>query len=127
MSIMFFFTSRRRHTRCALVTGVQTCALPIYQTTRSRGDRLVGGRRAAGAEARRGMSFWTDALRALQQAALLQYKVDQALSVAEEARRHSIETRERVIQIEAFLDLAARHAGAPPLPERCLQNGSAPT
>src|SRR3546814_5240338 len=27
---MFFFSSRRRHTRCALVTGVQTCALPIY-------------------------------------------------------------------------------------------------
>src|SRR3546814_8577270 len=25
-----FFASRRRHTRCALVTGVQTCALPIY-------------------------------------------------------------------------------------------------
>src|SRR3546814_5118910 len=25
----FFFPSRRRHTRCALVTGVQTCALPI--------------------------------------------------------------------------------------------------
>src|SRR3546814_4315012 len=25
----FFFASRRRHTRCALVTGVQTCALPI--------------------------------------------------------------------------------------------------
>src|SRR3546814_5822757 len=26
----FFFSSSRRHTRCALVTGVQTCALPIY-------------------------------------------------------------------------------------------------
>src|SRR3546814_6248205 len=26
----FLFSSRRRHTRCALVTGVQTCALPIY-------------------------------------------------------------------------------------------------
>src|SRR3546814_5982466 len=30
----FFFSSRRRHTRCALVTGVQTCALPI-----SHGDQ----------------------------------------------------------------------------------------
>src|SRR3546814_15196386 len=28
--ILFFFSSRRRHTRCALVTGVQTCALPIF-------------------------------------------------------------------------------------------------
>src|SRR3546814_2855681 len=26
---LFFFSSRRRHTSCALVTGVQTCALPI--------------------------------------------------------------------------------------------------
>src|SRR3546814_3658219 len=33
----FFFSSRRRHTRCALVTGVQTCALPIW----ARGIRLV--------------------------------------------------------------------------------------
>src|SRR3546814_9091182 len=28
----FFFSSRRRHTRCALVTGVQTCALPISRS-----------------------------------------------------------------------------------------------
>src|SRR3546814_6912182 len=27
--MVFFLSSRRRHTRCALVTGVQTCALPI--------------------------------------------------------------------------------------------------
>src|SRR3546814_10195681 len=27
--LCFLFSSRRRHTRCALVTGVQTCALPI--------------------------------------------------------------------------------------------------
>src|SRR3546814_6726126 len=26
----FFVSSRRRHTSCALVTGVQTCALPIF-------------------------------------------------------------------------------------------------
>src|SRR3546814_15693720 len=29
MFVIFFFSSRRRHTSCALVTGVQTCALPI--------------------------------------------------------------------------------------------------
>src|SRR3546814_14646106 len=34
----FFFSSRRRHTRCALVTGVQTCALPIC---RSAGEYKV--------------------------------------------------------------------------------------
>src|SRR3546814_2404951 len=31
---MYFFSSRRRHTICALVTGVQTCALPISQLER---------------------------------------------------------------------------------------------
>src|SRR3546814_4492583 len=30
IALSFCFSSRRRHTRCALVTGVQTCALPIY-------------------------------------------------------------------------------------------------
>src|SRR3546814_17377471 len=34
--VLFFFSSRRRHTRCALVTGVQTCALPIYVDERRR-------------------------------------------------------------------------------------------
>src|SRR3546814_7819600 len=32
MYLFFFFSSRRRHTRCALVTGVQTCALPISRS-----------------------------------------------------------------------------------------------
>src|SRR3546814_7193772 len=32
--MVFFFSSRRRHTRCALVTGVQTCALPICSRKR---------------------------------------------------------------------------------------------
>src|SRR3546814_5279772 len=32
----FFFSSRRRHTMCALVTGVQTCALPILGMTKLR-------------------------------------------------------------------------------------------
>src|SRR3546814_11223768 len=34
--VVFFFSSRRRHTRCALVTGVQTCALPIHQDNDDR-------------------------------------------------------------------------------------------
>src|SRR3546814_11727123 len=36
--MFFFFSSRRRHTRCALVTGVQTCALPIYACRDAIGD-----------------------------------------------------------------------------------------
>src|SRR3546814_5077355 len=38
--ICFFFSSRRRHTRCALVTGVQTCALPISLTVGVPHDTL---------------------------------------------------------------------------------------
>src|SRR3546814_5900929 len=38
--LFFFFSSRRRHTSCALVTGVQTCALPIWPR---RAPHLGGG------------------------------------------------------------------------------------
>src|SRR3546814_2020625 len=38
LCVFFFFSSRRRHTRCALVTGVQTCALPISW---ARGRKLM--------------------------------------------------------------------------------------
>src|SRR3546814_6557773 len=51
--IVFFFSSRRRHTRCALVTGVQTCALPIsaghlsfYAQTGGRAPALRAVRQA---------------------------------------------------------------------------------
>src|SRR3546814_3075825 len=33
LSVFVFFSSRRRHTICALVTGVQTCALPIFSVS----------------------------------------------------------------------------------------------
>src|SRR5881409_4097571 len=35
----FFFSSRRRHTRCETVTGVQTCALPIWSPGRRAAAR----------------------------------------------------------------------------------------
>src|SRR3546814_6786932 len=41
---MFFFASRRRHTRCALVTGVQTCALPISCSTDFAWETKADGR-----------------------------------------------------------------------------------
>src|SRR3546814_2143449 len=41
---VFFFSSRRRHTRCALVTGVQTCALPICSLLGAHGEDLLGRR-----------------------------------------------------------------------------------
>src|SRR3546814_2375331 len=48
--VFFFFSSRRRHTRCALVTGVQTCALPI--SVRALGGKFayLGASRGAGGQ-----------------------------------------------------------------------------
>src|SRR3546814_2133048 len=39
--ILFFCASRRRHTRCALVTGVQTCALPIENKRNVGLNRMI--------------------------------------------------------------------------------------
>src|SRR3546814_21039154 len=38
--VLFFLSSRRLHTRCALVTGVQTCALPIFGSGTDTSRRL---------------------------------------------------------------------------------------
>src|SRR3546814_3544684 len=46
MFIVFYFSIGIRHTRCALVTGVQTCALPIYAHQDSPTD-VIRPRRAA--------------------------------------------------------------------------------
>src|SRR3546814_5444156 len=45
---VFFFSSRRRHTRCALVTGVQTCALPIFASSMTPQATSLGQALAAG-------------------------------------------------------------------------------
>src|SRR3546814_15230526 len=48
--VVLFFSSRRRHTRCALVTGVQTCALPIstkLSCSRPKRERPTIRRRAS--------------------------------------------------------------------------------
>src|SRR3546814_3502482 len=55
---VFFFSSRRRHTRCALVTGVQTCALPICLVRAADPDRMVRARANDGA-GRAGMNETT--------------------------------------------------------------------
>src|SRR3546814_8994944 len=47
-TVCFFFSSRRRHTRCALVTGVQTCALPIFIPLPRDLEAEQGGEAGAG-------------------------------------------------------------------------------
>src|SRR3546814_8214763 len=41
--LVCFFAMRRRHTRCALVTGVQTCALPISLTAVAAAESISAG------------------------------------------------------------------------------------
>src|SRR3546814_4930047 len=63
---MFFFSSRRRHTRCALVTGVQTCLFRFHgeisgcrvcpQVIRGRGKQLADG--SHGIEVEEGITVW---------------------------------------------------------------------
>src|SRR3546814_8839901 len=54
-----FFASRRRHTRGALVTGVQTCSLPIYDiyTINSKLDHVIEGANAGVDEVRASIDF----------------------------------------------------------------------
>src|SRR3546814_2740613 len=52
MYLFFFFSRRRRHTVCALVTGVQTCALPILASI------ILTGLSSARAHHRRGSVGW---------------------------------------------------------------------
>src|SRR3546814_4854211 len=66
-SICFFFSSRRRHTRCALVTGVQTCALPILRAAPAFADfamQAIAVLPATGVErVRRGLAAGGDEFR----------------------------------------------------------------
>src|SRR3546814_10063584 len=59
--VTFFFSSRRRHTRCALVTGVQTCALPILFRRRSGAEG--GGQRQYDEPVRRLTRAWRGGFR----------------------------------------------------------------
>src|SRR3546814_9417688 len=75
---VFFCSSRRRHTRCALVTGVQTCALPIYVEQRvlaGDGEDLVSRLLD---DLRPGVVALVDAVaEALEQALALLHRLDE--------------------------------------------------
>src|SRR3546814_2240048 len=60
--LVFFFSSRRRHTRCAVVTGVQTWALPICAVV---GSELMGEGNAEGT-ARLGVIVFPDRRRTVR-------------------------------------------------------------
>src|SRR3546814_2855844 len=90
-----FFSSRRRHTICALVTGVQTCALPIYAAA-----ELVTGRASAYEDgAAKAVAAEQRALRATQH--LDRFQVDEVEHAADAARDIDI------VDIEADARLGA--------------------
>src|SRR3546814_16475017 len=91
---MFFFSSRRLHTRCALVTGVQTCALPIsVETGRALpilGPTLAAQRRAdaIGAKPQQGQAVGlVKAQAGLHVGHLVEIADDRALDNRSEERR----------------------------------------
>src|SRR3546814_4988332 len=101
----FFYESRRRHTRCALVTGVQTCALPVSFALQEVEVRLNAlSRRGRGVQARvlgvADLEYNLDTLEVRRGGKLLQLnptalKILQALMEASPAvvTRQELETR----------------------------------
>src|SRR3546814_2343437 len=94
----FFFSSRRRHTRCALVTGVQTCALPISRSgagVRTYTFELTA--RRGGIGARSADTFFKVAFRypreeaAAAQAAAIQAAYAQAVALQSGAIRSALD------------------------------------
>src|SRR3546814_12841771 len=90
----FFFSSRRRHTRCALVTGVQTCALPILKLPQTLSPSEVlawfGDRQAiTGTGALRHVAaLWDSGQQERAREAARQYWVDADFDSREESAFH---------------------------------------
>src|SRR3546814_1234212 len=85
---IFFFSSRRRHTRCALVTGVQTCALPIYLRTGQLEQAVEAVRQGLDQSNKIGEHYYTAELLRLRGEIELSQGVD--LQVAEASFREAI-------------------------------------
>src|SRR3546814_7547676 len=95
--LFFFFSSRRRHTRCALVTGVQTCALPICGA--ARGGAVSREGRQRGCHRGGVVVGFAGGLAQLRLAPLVELGVsrtDDALGV-EDHREDDAQDRKRVV------------------------------
>src|SRR3546814_19395232 len=140
MLYVFFFSGRRRHTRCALVTGVQTCALPISRNAldaalwdleaRQSGMRVWqragvnrgGAVTSAVTIGMRAIGEYESSARLLADHAWIKIKVDRKDPVADVAEVRSAAPRPRLI-VDAHqswtLDELGREYGR----ERGCQNG----
>src|SRR3546814_2771240 len=116
--VFFVFSSRRRHTRCALVTGVQTCALPIWIVPPGRGaDRPRIARHdqafiAAPAEPDAEMRQCVDESRPRAIVGALQGKAEQPAGAGEIARPQRMAGIVRQPRMEHPPDLCPRREPA---------------
>src|SRR3546814_11056416 len=104
----FFFSSRRRHTRCALVTGVQTCALPISPGVVDRPAQELEPRLAKSglvAKHRRGP------LRRRPDAADHDGEDDESLADEELGRSHALDPKIGAAKLAASLDYGIHQNG----------------
>src|SRR3546814_1021087 len=85
--VFFFFSSRRRHTSCALVTGVQTCALPIFADLLAAASGPDVGFDEQRTAVKRWLEHWNAKGRALEALTALEAQLDQLESgiIVEEA------------------------------------------
>src|SRR3546814_2440619 len=91
--VVFFFSDRRRHTRCALVTGVQTCALPILGEGVSKGSISIADQQQAEERLQAALVRKSEAEQDMTNAAI-SFRTLTGLSIDQEIGRASC--RERV-------------------------------
>src|SRR3546814_1376720 len=109
--VCFFFSSRRRHTICALVTGVQTCALPILLFSKAHARATSGTQRGRPKPPTRGGSFDGSCETSLQ-IVLSEYCRNRESSLA--VQRLSSVTAESVSSMRGLLlDAGWRQNGSP--------------
>src|SRR3546814_9686578 len=109
----FFFSSRRRHTRCALVTGVQTCALPFMPRHDHHEHHGAALAKAAQATLERSGEQWTamrarifDALAGFDKPASA-YDIAEAVSKSE-GRRVAANSVYRILDLFVTANLVRR-------------------
>src|SRR3546814_8122170 len=93
----FFFSSRRRHTRCALVTGVQTCALPILSRFQDLTGLRIEGADGSLVDDLPSIQRWLNRILALP-IALQNAIFDEFISLVEAREIGRASCRERVCQ-----------------------------
>src|SRR3546814_18421572 len=106
----FVFSSRRRHTRCALVTGVQTCALPIYPLW----PLLLYYNQIVGATLKSSINFRFNQQKWTRQGI-------SSLEAADPRKARSIRRESAALHLASLLALVAAVSfatGAPGIPER---------